>query len=114
MASGGLKVFFDSFSQPSRAVLLLLHVNKVPYEPMLLKLAKGGWVSELSVEEEDGLLGLQVQISNPYALYMFPLLILFAGDTITRDDLKEANPNRQVPAINDNGFCLAERSPHFC
>ena len=42
MASGsGLKVFFDLFSQPSRAVLLLLNVNKVPYEPMMLKLSQG-------------------------------------------------------------------------
>lgn len=49
MAGSGLKVFFDSFSQPSRAVLLLLHVNKVPYEPMLLKLAKG--VCQGSYEE---------------------------------------------------------------
>ena len=38
---GGLKVFFDLFSQPSRAVLLLLKVNKVPYEPMMLKLSQG-------------------------------------------------------------------------
>ena len=41
MAGSGLKVFFDMFSQPSRAVLLFLQVNKVPYEPMLLKLSQG-------------------------------------------------------------------------
>lgn len=36
----GLKVFFDAFSQPSRAVLLLLNVNKVKYEPKLIKIAE--------------------------------------------------------------------------
>ena len=42
MASGGgMKVFFDLFSQPSRAVLLLLKTNGVPFEPMMLKLSQG-------------------------------------------------------------------------
>ena len=41
MAGTGLKVFFDSFSQPSRAVLLLLHANKIPYETHLIKIASG-------------------------------------------------------------------------
>lgn len=36
-----LKVFFDSFSQPSRAVLLLLHANKIPYQPCMIKIAQG-------------------------------------------------------------------------
>ena len=38
---------------------------------------------------------------------------LRTGDLMTREDLKETNPNKQVPAINDNGFCLAERSVSF-
>lgn len=37
---GALKLFFDSFSQPSRAVLLLLHANRVPYEASLIKIAQ--------------------------------------------------------------------------
>lgn len=40
-ARTGLKVFYDSFSQPSRAVLLLLHANSVKYEPRMIKIAKG-------------------------------------------------------------------------
>ena len=107
MAGSGLKVFFDSFSQPSRAVLLLLHVNKVPYEPMLLKLAKGACQGSYEEMREGS-----SPLPKPGAHYV--LILFFAGDTITREDLKEANPNRQVPTINDNGFCLAERSPHFC
>ena len=51
MAGSGLKVFFDSFSQPSRAVLLLLHVNKIPYEPMMIKLAQGGCQSRGKMRE---------------------------------------------------------------
>ena len=37
----GMKVFYDSFSQPSRAVLLLLDANRVQYEPRMIKIAKG-------------------------------------------------------------------------
>ena len=40
-ARTGLKVFYDSFSQPSRAVLLLLHANNVKYEPKMIKIAQG-------------------------------------------------------------------------
>ena len=40
-ARTGLKVFYDSFSQPSRAVLLLLHANNVKYESRMIKIAKG-------------------------------------------------------------------------
>lgn len=37
----GLRVFYDSFSQPSRAVLLLLHANNVKFEPRMIKIGKG-------------------------------------------------------------------------
>ena len=43
-ARTGLKVFYDSFSQPSRAVLLLLHANNVKYEPRMIKIAQGMYV----------------------------------------------------------------------
>ena len=37
----GLHVFYDSFSQPSRAVLLLLHANNVKFEPHVIRIGKG-------------------------------------------------------------------------
>ena len=40
-ARTGLKVFYDSFSQPSRAVLLLLDANNVKYESRMIKIAQG-------------------------------------------------------------------------
>ena len=43
----GLRVFYDSFSQPSRAVLLLLHANNVKFEPRMINIAKGGTNSRL-------------------------------------------------------------------
>lgn len=36
-----LKVFFDSFSQPSRAVLLFIKANNITYESRMIKLADG-------------------------------------------------------------------------
>ena len=47
-----LKVFFDSFSQPSRAVLLFIKANSIPYEPRMIKLADGNlleWSPNYSV-----------------------------------------------------------------
>ena len=41
MANGGLKVFFDPYSQPSRAVQLFMHVNEIHYEPVQLDLCSG-------------------------------------------------------------------------
>ena len=41
MANGEIKVFFDPYSQPSRAVLLLMNINKIRYEPMQLNLCNG-------------------------------------------------------------------------
>ena len=36
-----LRLFFDSFSQPCRAVMLLLEANKIPYQKVLVNIAKG-------------------------------------------------------------------------
>lgn len=44
-----------------------------------------------------------------FAAVCYVFVSCSTGDTVTREDLKEANPNKQVPAMNDNGFCLAER-----
>ena len=35
------KFYFDYLSQPSRAVLLLMQVNKIEYEPRVIQLSKG-------------------------------------------------------------------------
>lgn len=56
-----------------------------------------------------------IKISREYAQYTSSLLSFLVnshysiGDSFTREDLKEVNPNKKVPAIDDNGFCLAER-----
>ena len=41
MEERNVKIFFDLYSQPCRAVLLFLQVNKVPYEPVSLDLCNG-------------------------------------------------------------------------
>jgi glutathione S-transferase len=42
----GLKLFFDAFSQPSRAVWMLLEMTKTPFQPNLVNIAKGDNRSE--------------------------------------------------------------------
>ena len=36
-----LRVFYDLLSQPCRAVVLFLEVNKIPYESVLISLREG-------------------------------------------------------------------------
>uniref|UniRef100_A0A069DPX0 glutathione transferase n=1 Tax=Panstrongylus megistus TaxID=65343 RepID=A0A069DPX0_9HEMI len=36
-----LKLYFDTLSQPCRSLLIFLEVNKIPYEPKLVRLGKG-------------------------------------------------------------------------
>ncbi len=37
----GLKCYLDMFSQPCRAVVILLEANQIPHESHLIKIAKG-------------------------------------------------------------------------
>jgi glutathione S-transferase len=37
----GLKVYYDSMSQPSRAVLIFLKLNKIPFEDKPVALMSG-------------------------------------------------------------------------
>ena len=36
-----LRIFYDLLSQPSRAVILFLEMNKIPYESVLINLRGG-------------------------------------------------------------------------
>ena len=36
-----LRIFYDLLSQPCRAVVLFLEVNKIPYESVVISLAEG-------------------------------------------------------------------------
>jgi glutathione S-transferase len=85
----GLKVFVDKFSQPCRAVLMLLEANKIPYETSMVKIANGN----------DKKISCSV-----WACF----ITLHPGEHFT-DEYKKINPMRMVPAISDNGFLLAER-----
>lgn len=97
-----LKVFFDSFSQPSRAVLLLLHANKIPYQPCMIKIAQG----EVKTIDSCFLGGeRRIMLSSFTSLSLW----FHAGENRTREDFMKVSPTQKVPAIDDNGFCLFER-----
>ena len=48
-------------------------------------------------------------VSNINILKLQLYLKKLASAEDSKEVLKEVNPNVQIPAINDNGFCLAER-----
>ena len=37
----GVRLMYDLLSQPCRAVVMFLDANKIPYEPIVVKLAEG-------------------------------------------------------------------------
>lgn len=85
-----LKFFCDAFSQPCRAVLILLEANKIPYELVTIKIAKG----KLS--------GILIHFPS----FSFPC----SGTGEQRsDEYKKVNPTKKVPAIDDGGYKLYER-----
>ena len=36
-----LRLFYDLISQPCRAVVMFVDVNKIPYDPVVIKLTEG-------------------------------------------------------------------------
>ena len=88
MADEAVKVLHHPYSQPCRAVLLLMHANKIPYEPVETDISKG----------EEIIITMMTAVA---------IKIKFAEES--KEALKQVNPILQIPAINDNGFCLAER-----
>ena len=81
-----LKFYYEPFSQPSRAVWMLLEATGVPYTPCYVDLVAGMYVH--------------------LSFYKISLCI---GDNL-KDDFLKVSPTGKVPAINDDGFCLIERS----
>ena len=90
-----VKVYFDTFSQPSRAVLLLLAANQIKYDPCLIKIAQG-------IEFLWHRFCLSCSITCVS-------LCMHKGETRTREDFLKVSASRTVPAMDDNGFHLFER-----
>ncbi|XP_019850564.1 PREDICTED: glutathione S-transferase T1-like isoform X1 [Amphimedon queenslandica] len=80
-----LKFYYEPFSQPSRAVWMLLEATGVPYTPCYVDLVAGMFI------------------------YCDALIksFIYVGDNMKEDFLK-VSPTGKVPAINDDGFCLIE------
>ena len=92
----GLRFFFDAFSQPSRAVMMLLVANKIPYKPVIVNIAKRECVG----------------VTYRFMFFGFSSTV----ENRTNEEFTKVCPAKIVPAIDDNGFTLFERcvSPYKC
>ena len=83
-----LRLFADTVSPPSRAVMLLLAHNNISHEYVRISLKEGKILPS----------------HTPY--FYFDLI----GEQHTNPELLAINPNKRIPAIEDGGFTLFERS----
>lgn len=86
-----LKFYYDYISQPARAVGMLLETAQVEHEKQQIKLSEG-WLLAI------------VQKYPFYSLHFYDV-----GQHRTNEEYTEVCPCKQVPAIDDHGFCLFER-----
>ena len=83
-----MKLFVDKISPVCRAVMLFAAVNKISYEEVNVSLHKR-W--------------LKIILQLSYLMFISP------GENLTQEQLGAVNPNKLIPAIDDDGFGLFER-----
>ena len=86
-----LRLFADTVSPPSRAVMLLLAHNNISHEYVRISLKEGKI------------------LPSHTPIFYFDLI----GEQHTNPELLAINPNKRIPAIEDGGFTLFERSANI-
>lgn len=94
--AAGLRFFTDDYSQPCRAITILLQAssNEISYEPVAVNFMKS-------------------KFSTCRALHKISTRRNFpVGETKTNEEFLKVCPAQTVPAIDDHGFKLFERYDH--
>lgn len=97
------KLFVDPISPVCRAVMLFAAANKIPYQEVHVSLHKRWYSREI--------LGSWIVCVAPCRNDQ-PIFVSFlcsAGETLTNEQLAAINPNKTIPAMDDDGFGLYER-----
>ena len=97
----GCKLYADALSPVCRSVMLFLSMNNIPHE-----------LVHVSLKDRE-----LMPHSPPLSSLTPPLPGIFQhcsalsllDETRTNPELFAINPNRKVPALNDNGFTMFER-----
>ena len=92
----GLKLYEDPISPVCRSVMLFLSMNNIPHE--LVHVSLKDRKSPASCLPFTG-----------YTIFNIPQFLSLLDETQTSPELFAINPNRRVPALNDNGFTMFER-----
>ena len=94
-----LKLYGTSISPVCRAVMWLLEAEHIPHEKKTMNLVKG---------KRRHYLIANCILAFSAAVLAFSAASEHLGNTPLAQELAKINPNRQVPAIDDGGFCLFE------
>ena len=86
-----LKLYGKSTSPVCRVVMWLLEAGHIPYEEKTINLAKGKRRHCFTIDYT-----------------VVPAAGEHLGDTPLAQELVKINPNRQIPSMDDGGFCLFE------
>ena len=72
-----LKLFQDPISQPCRAVMILLDINKIPFEPILIDIFKGEQKTNPELRAANPNCTLPTLVEGDFVLYESPAIMKY-------------------------------------
>ena len=76
-----LKIFLDPISQPCRAVMILLDINNIPFEPQLVQILKGEQHTNQNLRAANPNCQLPALVEGDFSLHESPAIMKYICNT---------------------------------